>query len=274
MKVIDAIKKDALTLSFEFFPPKTFEDEIELLEVIAQLKQLKPNYVSVTYGALGNTRAGSFDLVVKIKKDFQIEPVAHLTCVAAMQDKIKEQLDELEKNGIENILALRGDRPGEGMGIGNGKVEDFKYAVDLVAFIKKQNPEFCIGVAGYPEKHPEAKDFEEDIKHLKEKVDAGANYIVTQMFFDNQYYFNFVEHCRKAGIKVPIIPGIMPVTNSKQIEKIVEISGVKIPPNFTLGAESTIKQCKELLAAKVKGLHFFVLNRAEPISSILHELKI
>jgi len=286
MKVIQALQKGKSTLSFEFFPPKTREQEARLFEVISQLKDFSPDFVSVTYGALGASRGKSFFWVERIKQDFGIEPLAHLTCVAASKKEMRAQLQELQKMGAENILALRGDPPEEEKGF-VPPADGFRFARELVSFIKQDFPEICLGVAGYPEKHPEATDLEADIRHLKEKVDAGADYVMTQLFFNNKYYFDFVDKCRRVGVKVPIIPGIMPITSLKQIRKMTEICGATIPAGLlekmerfesdraaieNIGVEQAVSQAKELLQAKVPGLHFFVLNRSGPISRILRDL--
>lgn len=278
MKVIDALKKGKPTLSFEFFPPKTKEQEDRLFEVISELKSFHPDFASVTYGAMGTTRAKTFFWVKEIKERFQIEPVAHLTCMAASRSDMRQELDELAEMGVKNILALRGDQP----------VGGFRFAKELVAFIKKYYPQICVGVAGYPEKHPEAPDLGTDIKHLKEKVEAGAEYIITQLFFDNKYFFNFKERCQKQGIKVPIVPGIMPITSLAQIKKMTKICGAAIPPELLkrlekfsgdrsaverIGIEQALSQCEGLLKEKVCGIHFFVLNQSGPISKILGNLK-
>jgi methylenetetrahydrofolate reductase (NADPH) len=285
MKVSEALEKGKPTLSFEFFPPKTAEKEKHLFEVISQLKEFQPDFVSVTYGAMGTTRERTLFWAKEIKGKFKIEPVAHLTCIAATQKNILAELEALDKMGVNNILALRGDPPEEG--VLPRPADGFSYALELVAFIKKYKPSFCIGVAGYPEKHPQAMNFEEDIKHLKEKVAAGAEYIVTQLFFDNRHFFEFKERCQKAGIKVPVIPGIMPITSLKQIKKMTKTCGAIIPAKLLqhleeheadraavaqIGEEQAIAQCRELLKEKVPGIHFFVLNQAEPISKILSDL--
>lgn len=286
MKVIEAFEKNKPTLSFEFFPPKTSGQETQLFEVIGKLKEFNPDFVSVTYGALGTTREKTFFWVEKIKKEFQIEPVAHLTCVASARDDILKQIKYLQSLGVENILALRGDPP-EGEKTFVPPKDGFCYAKELIAFIKKEIPQFCLGAAGYPEGHPQSPSLEKDTQYLKEKIEAGAEFIITQLFFDNRYFFDFLERCDKAGIKVPIIPGIMPITGYRQIKKMTKICGATIPPKLLerlekfagdkkavvkLGIEHAVLQCEELLKAKVPGLHFFVLNQAGPVSSILKEL--
>lgn len=281
MKVTEAFQKSAPALSFEFFPPKTPEQERHLFEVIGKLKVFRPDFVSVTYGAMGKTREKTFFWVKEIKNKFGLEPVAHLTCVAAARDDIARQIDELAGMGIENILALRGDPP-EGTTDFAPPADGFNYAKDLISFIKQHKPGFCLGAAGFPEGRQE-------IAHLQQKVAAGADYIITQLFFDNQLYFDFVASCRAAGITVPIIPGLMPITSYHQIKKMTTMCGATIPKNLLeslearqddpkaiaeLGAEQTVCQARQLLAADVPGLHFFVMNQAEPIASILKELSL
>ncbi len=286
MKVSGALQKGQPTLAFEFFPPKTAEQEARLFEVIAQLKDFNPDYVSVTYGALGTSAGQSFRWVKDIKDKFGIAPVAHLTCVASSREDINTKVKELVNIGVENILALRGDIP-EGLVEKASPADGCRHACELVAFIKELYPFICLGVAGYPEKHPEAPNLESDIKYLKRKVEAGADYIVTQLFFDNGVYFDFVRKCRDAGICVPIIPGIMPITNYKLLRKMTSICGASIPKELLtqleknqddneaikkIGIEHAVRQCQELQDAKVPGLHFFVMNQAGPISEILKQL--
>ncbi|NQT29963.1 MAG: methylenetetrahydrofolate reductase [NAD(P)H] [Candidatus Saganbacteria bacterium] len=283
MRVSEALEKDKPTLSFEFFPPKTADQEEKLFAVISTLKKFNPDFVSVTYGAMGNTREKSFFWVKEIKDRFKLDPVAHLTCVAATKRNIEEQIDELTKMGVLNILALRGDVPQEEKDFvppENG----FHYARDLVAFIKRHKPKICLGVAGCPEGHPAAPSLELDTQYLKEKIDAGADYVITQLFFDNRYYFDFLDRSHKAGIRVPIIPGIMLITSLNQMRKMTEICGATIPPKLLerlekygddkksiakLGVEHAIAQCEELLEAEVPGLHFFVMNKSGPIAEVL-----
>jgi methylenetetrahydrofolate reductase (NADPH) len=286
MKVIDALQKGDPTLSFEFFPPKTPEQEEHLFAVLGQLQNFKPDFVSVTYGALGNTRGRTFQWVKAIKGKYGIEPVAHLTCIAADKKSVASQLDEFDSVGVNNILALRGDVP-EGTTDFTPPADGFSHARDLVAFIKRTQPHFCVGVAGHPEGHCESPSLERDTAFLKEKIEAGADYVITQLFFDNRYYFDFVDRCHKTGIKVPIIPGIMPITSLHQIKKMTGICGATIPDKLLeklekheadrvaiaqIGEEQAIAQCQELLESEVPGIHFFVLNQAEPISKILGQL--
>lgn len=285
MKVIDAINQGGPTLSFEFFPPKTSEQETNLFGVIKKLKTFSPDFVSITYGAMGTTRTNTFTWAERIKKEFKIEPIAHLTLISFAEEKnIEEQLQSLNKIGIENILALRGDPPPNLPNYWKTSPWKNRYAGDLVKLIHSYAPDICLGVAGYPEKHPQATCLDEDILHLKQKIEAGAEYIISQLFFDNQHFFNFLAKCRANGINVPIIPGLMPITSLKQINKFTDTCGATLPSELlkkldkfaqepqaiaAIGQEQAIKQSQELLLAGVEGIHYFVMNQAEPISQIL-----
>ncbi|MFA6431309.1 MAG: methylenetetrahydrofolate reductase [NAD(P)H] [Candidatus Margulisiibacteriota bacterium] len=288
MKVIEALIKDAPALSFEFFPPKTPEQEKNLFDVIGKLKAFNPDFVSITYGAMGTTKDKTIHYAHKIKKEYALAPLMHLTCVAADRHAMEELLSAVAAEGIENILALRGDPP-DGEKDFTPPKDGFKYARDLVSFIKKKYPAMCVGVAGFPEGHPSTRDIEKDILYLKEKVDAGADFVITQLFFDNLFFIKFVEKCRKAGISVPIIPGLMPITSLKQINKMIGICGATIPKELSaeldkykddaeaikkIGEAHTVKQAKELLSAGVSGIHYFVMNQSDPISQILSTLNL
>ncbi|MBI5400172.1 methylenetetrahydrofolate reductase [NAD(P)H] [Candidatus Saganbacteria bacterium] len=286
MKVKDAIKPGETTLSFEFFPPKTAEQESRLFSALDELRIYNPDFASITCGAMGSNRDKTLEWA-RIIKQHGIEPIVHLTCVAETKAKILIQLQEIKRLGIENILALRGDLPKEERGRERHE-EEFKYAAELVAFIKKQAPEFCLGVAGYPEKHPQAASFSDDISYLKSKIDAGADYIITQLFFNNRLFFDFVVKCRQAGITIPIIPGVMIITSLKQIQKMTEMCGANIPDKLlakielagdqaaveAIGVEHAISQCRELLKNKVPGLHFFVMNQSGPVGRVISALRI
>ena len=215
MKISQILNQGQKIFSFEFFPPKTDEGFTQLYQTIENLKPWKPGYVSVTYGAGGSTRSKTIDLVGRIKGQIELESMAHLTCVGHTADEIRDILDLLKEKGIENVLALRGDPPkGEEKFV---KTENgFEFGNELVAFIRK-NYSFCLGVAGYPEGHVECPDKSADLENLKRKVDAGADFIVTQLFFDNRFFIEFLEKARAIGIQVPIIPGIMPILNAKQM---------------------------------------------------------
>ncbi|MFH1576851.1 MAG: methylenetetrahydrofolate reductase [NAD(P)H] [Candidatus Margulisiibacteriota bacterium] len=286
MKVIESLGEGQPTLSFEFFPPKTKEQEEQLFQVIESLLKFYPNFASVTCGALGTNKDKTLYWAKQLQERFQIEPLAHMTCVAATKKEILQQLEEMKALEEMNILALRGDPPA-----GDEKYtppeNGFLNAKELVAYIKSRRMDFCVGVAGYPEGHRESPSLEADIQYLKEKVDAGADYIISQLFFDNRYFFDFLDRCKKAGIKVPIIPGIMPITSFSQVKKITEICGATIPPKLLdklerfsgdneavaqLGIKQAVAQCQELLEADVPGLHFFVMNKSGPISIVLKNL--
>ena len=287
MKVSEAVGGKVPALSFEFFPPKTPEQESDLYATLAQLIQYKPDFVSVTYGAMGNNRERTFYWVREIKEKFFIDPLVHLTCINADKTSISKQLDELDFMGINNILALRGDPPAEAKDF-TPPPDGFSFAKDLIAFIKQKKPEFCVGAAGFPEGHPGAASAAADVQHLKQKVEAGAEFVISQLFFDNRYFFDYVTRCRTEGIYLPIVPGIMPITSLKQVKKMTEICGATVPATLLdkmekhkadkkaieqVGVELAVAQCRELIAAEVPGLHFFVMNQAGPISRILKELR-
>lgn len=279
MKVTDALLRgETPTLSFEFFPPKTVEQEEQLFTTLEKLKIFAPDFVSVTYGAMGTSRERTFLWAERIKHGFGLEPVAHLTCVAATRQSIREQLAELNRIGVRNLLALRGDPPLDQPNF-QPPAEGFRYAKELVSFIKKERPDWCLGVAGFPESSSE--------NFLKEKVEAGAEYIISQLFFDNRHFFSFLGRCRQAGITVPIIAGLMPITSYKQLALFTAKCGASIPDLLReklekyqhdpagirqIGLEQTLAQSKDLLAKGVKGLHFFVMNQSEPIASIIRQL--
>lgn len=282
MKICDKLNVKKRVLSFEFFPPKKVENEHILFETLDELINFNPDFVSITYGAGGSTKDKTLEWTLKIKNDYKLTVMMHLTCITSDKEEIDELLDNLKKNGIENILALRGDIPKDGLNyhISN----DFKYASDLVGFIKKKD--FCIGVAGYPEGHLEAKSIEEDILNLKKKIKAGGDFIITQLFFDNRLFYRYLELLDKNGINTPVLAGIMPITSFAQVDKFRKMCGVYIPEKFisiiadkdddyvfNAGVEYTIKQCEDLLSNGVKGLHFYTLNKSEATKKILNNLK-
>jgi len=286
MKISQLLQKKSPVFSFEFFPPKTAEGEKNLYETIKNLRHLEPAWVSVTYGAGGSTREKTIDLVIRIKHELGIEPMAHLTCVNSQEDEIKGILTKLSKNGIENILALRGDMPLQDNSAKQVH-QSFNYACELIQFIRK-NFDFCIGAAAFPEGHLESKSIDEDTHYLKVKAGAGADFFVTQLFFDNRFYFDLVERANRAGVNKPIIPGIMPITNVEQIDRFTSLCGATIPHDLKQSleeikenpeavAESGIRyateQCRELLDKGVPGIHFYTLNRSPATIAILRELK-
>ncbi len=286
MKISQLLQNKSPLFSFEFFPPKTAEGEKNLYETIKNLRKLEPAFVSVTYGAGGSTREKTVDLVIRIKHELGIEPMAHLTCVGSTEDEIKGILTRLNNNGIENILALRGDLPQQ-ENPAKQVYQSFNYACELIQFIRK-NHDFCIGAAAFPEGHLESKSLEEDTHYLKVKAVAGADFFITQLFFDNRYYFDLVERAERAGVNIPIIPGIMPITNVEQIERFTSLCGTTIPQDLrkrleeirekpesvmNLGIRYATEQCKDLLDKGVPGIHFYTLNRSPATIAILRELR-
>ncbi len=286
MKISEILKQGVHTFSFEFFPPKTDKGFDLLFQTIENLKPWNPGYVSVTYGAGGSTREKTLNLVGRIKNQIGLEGMAHLTCVGHTADEIRDILDRLEEDGIENVLALRGDPPmGEDHFVKtkNG----FGFADELVGFIREKYS-FCLGVAGYPEGHVESPNKKVDLDNLKRKVDAGADFIVTQLFFDNRYFFEFCERARASGIHVPIIPGIMPIINAQQTQRFTKMCGASIPSALMarlnreqddvaavrqIGVEHATAQCDELLKSGVPGIHFYTLNQSKATLAILENLK-
>jgi methylenetetrahydrofolate reductase (NADPH) len=275
--------------SFEFFPPKTDEGERALFQTVEALRPLGPAYVSVTYGAGGSTRAKTVDLVRRLKRESEVEAMAHVTCVGASREEIAAVLDEVAAAGIQNVLALRGDPP-RGQAAFTPHPGGFRYASELVAFIRER-PErwpFCVGAAAYPEGHVETRDLARDLAHLKVKVDAGTDFLVTQLFFENAHYFRFVERARAAGMALPIIPGIMPFTNVEQIERFTAMCGAAIPPALRaamevrredadgareLGVAYASLQCADLLRRGAPGIHFYTLNRSPSTRAIVAALR-
>jgi len=275
--------------SFEFFPPKTDDGVRQLFETVDALRPLAPSYVSVTYGAGGSTRQRTLELVKRLKRETEVEAMAHLTCVGASREELAAVLDELAEAGIQNVLALRGDPP-RGETSFTPHPEGFRYASELVAFIRSR-PErwrFCLGAAAYPEGHVETRDLTADLANLKLKVDAGADFLVTQLFFENAHYFRFAERARAAGIAVPIIPGIMPFTNVDQTERFTAMCGAAIPPPLRaamevrradadsardLGVAYATLQCAELLRRGAPGIHFYTLNRSTSTRAIVAALR-
>lgn len=279
MKIAEFYKKQRHTISFEFFPPKTPEGEKKLFHIVADLKKLAPAFVTVTYGALGNTQANTLRIVGEIKNAIGLEAAAHLTCVAHNREEIERILETLQSKAIDNIVALRGDPP-QGETQFKAPPNGFHYASELVRFIRRHprfGNAFALSVAGYPEGHPECKDKKKDLEHLKQKVDEGADVVVTQLFFDNDFYFGFVERARKIGITVPIVPGIMPVTHGPQIQKFSRMCGAAIPERVCraiarfgedqeaitkFGIDYATEQCSQLLKGGAPGLHFYTLNQS------------
>jgi methylenetetrahydrofolate reductase (NADPH) len=275
--------------SFEFFPPKNPDGERALFETVEALRPLGPAYVSVTYGAGGSTRQKTVELVKRLKRESEVEAMAHVTCVGSSRDEIAAVLDEVAAAGVQNVLALRGDPP-RGQTVFTPHPEGFRYASELVAFVRAspQRWPFCVGAAAYPEGHVECRELSRDLAHLKGKVDAGVDFLVTQLFFDNACYFGFVERARAAGIAVPVIPGIMPFTNVEQIERFTAMCGASIPPPLRaamqarredpdgareLGVAYASLQCADLLRRGAPGIHFYTLNRSPSTRAIVAALR-
>lgn len=278
---------DEPVFSFEFFPPKTPEGEANLYAAIEQLRPLEPAYVSITYGAGGSTRGKTLEIVSRIRDDIGLEAMAHFTCVGVTVEELRATLDEMASLGFDNVLALRGDPPaGEEQWT---KTEGgLEYSAELVRLIREDYG-FSIGAAAFPETHIHASSAEDDLRHLKSKTEAGVDFLITQLFFDNTSYFDFVARARATGIEAPIIPGILPITNLAQLERIASLCGAVIPDGLRrdldaraddpeavteLGVAYATLQCAELLAGGAPGIHFYTLNRSPATRAILSALKL
>ncbi|RKG69737.1 methylenetetrahydrofolate reductase [NAD(P)H] [Corallococcus sp. CA054B] len=287
MKIRNCLNPSKPSFSFEFFPPKTDAGVASLLRTVEELAPLEPGFVSVTYGAGGSTRDRTVDLVTHIKEKTGIEAMAHLTCVGHTRDELRDVLRRLDAAGIENVLLLRGDPP-QGQTTFEPVPGGFRYAEELVRFVREEDFNFCLGGACYPEGHVETVSREDDLKHLKAKVDAGMDFVVTQLFFDNAFYFDFVERARRVGINVPIVPGIMPITNYEQVQRFTRMCGATVPMRLALqmervkdqpdavvqlGVAHATVQCMELLARGVPGIHFYTLNKSPATRMIVGALK-
>jgi len=276
MKVASMFGRGAPVVSFEFFPPKSAEGIDALYHAVETLRACRPSFVSMTYGAGGGTRERTLDLVERAQRELGITTVAHLTCVGSSRQEIGEVLARLAGAGIENLLALRGDPPAGEAGF-RAAPGGFSYAAELVSFIRESRHDFCVGAACYPEGHLETHDIEADLRHLVTKVAAGVDFLVTQLFFDNEDYKAFVRRARAAGIQVPILPGLMPVTNVGQTERFTKMCGARIPQELyrrlrivaddpsavvATGVQWTVDQGRLLLRDGAPGLHFYTLNRS------------
>ena len=285
MKIQDFLKDAQPIFSFEFFPPKTEEGERKLFKTIEELRELNPSFVSVTYGAGGSTRDKTVGWVSRIKNELKIEAMAHLTCIGSSRDELKRILSSLEDHGIENVLALGGDPP-KGVKDFKPHPDGFSHSNDLVEFIRSHY-DFCVGAAAFPERHPKSPSVESDLKYLKVKADAGVDFLITQLFFDNRFYFDFVKQAREIGISVPIIPGIMPITDVAQVERFTSLCGATIPQHLRdalheikndpesvmeLGVRHATQQCLELLENGAPGIHFYTLNKSPATREIFKRL--
>jgi methylenetetrahydrofolate reductase (NADPH) len=286
MHISNIFKENSIAFSFELFPPKSEEASEQLFATISDLSPLELAYVSVTYGAGGSTRDLTHDLVVRIQQETELTVVSHLTCVGSARDEISSILDTYSASGIENILALRGDPP-RGNGTFKPVAGGFSYAAELVSFIKKQYPQMGIGVAGYPEGHPETPNRLLEMDYLKAKVDAGADYVCTQLFFDNNEFYDFCERCELAGIRVPIVAGVAPVTSYKLMIRMAEVSaGTRFPARLIkamrraeneeyeskVGIHWATEQVRDLIDHNVQGVHLYTLNKSNATRQIYDSL--
>ncbi|MFY1825444.1 methylenetetrahydrofolate reductase [NAD(P)H] [Myxococcus fulvus] len=287
MKIRNRLNPSNPCFSFEFFPPKTDEGVANLLRTLEDLAPLEPGFVSVTYGAGGSTRDRTLELVTRIKQQTGIEAMAHLTCVGHTQEELRDVLQRLADAKLDNVLVLRGDPP-QGQTAFQATEGGFSYASELVRFIREEDFNFCLGGACYPEGHVETASRDDDLRHLKAKVDAGLDFVVTQLFFDNAFYFDFVERARRAGINIPIVPGIMPITNYEQVQRFTRMCGATVPMRLglqlervkdqpealvQLGVAHATVQCMELLSRGVPGIHFYTLNKSPATRMIVSALR-
>jgi len=286
MRIAELYEGGRPVFSFEFFPPRTEAGVQQLFRTLDDLRRLEPDFVSVTYPLDRSRRHLTIEIVSRIRSEIGIEAMAHLTCVNASRDELREVLTWLETEGIENVLALRGDPPSEDE-TAIPREDWFPHASDLAGYIK-QHFEFCIGGAAHPEKHPEASDFESDLENLRRKVQAGCEFLITQLFFTNDDYFKLVDHARTIGIDAPIVPGIMPVTSVPGIKRMAKLNGSRLPSDFlaelervqdderaveALGVAHARSQCQELLEKGAPGIHFYTLNRSPATREVLSYLR-
>ena len=282
MKIIDLLNEDKVTLSFEVFPPKTSSKYENVLKASEKIASLNPSFMSVTYGAGGGTSAHTVALAKDIHEKYDVEVMAHLTCVSSTREHVESMVEQFKENGIENIMALRGDIPKDGQ-VG----EDYQYACQLIKELKEKG-DFCIGAACYPEGHVESPSIKEDIQHLKEKVEAGADFLTTQMLFDNNVFYNFLYKIKEAGINVPVVAGIMPITNAKQVSRAVQMSGTSIIPyHFKMMVDAfgdnpeimkqagiiyASEQIIDLIANGVKHIHVYTMNKPDIAEGIMNNI--
>jgi methylenetetrahydrofolate reductase (NADPH) len=286
MHIAEILQSNPISFSFEFFPPRDASASEQLFGAISELNTLKPAYVSVTYGAGGSTRELTHSLVRRISRETELTVVSHLTCIGSSREEIGMLLDVYQAEGIRNIMALRGDPP-KGVGRFEPHPDGFAHATELVAFIKSRYPGMGIGVAGYPEGHPETPNRLTEIEYLKQKVDAGADYICTQLFFDNRDFYDFRERCELAGITVPILAGIMPITSLKGMKRMADLaSGTRCPARLLralaraednahvekVGIHWATEQVRDLIDNGVRGIHFYTLNRSNATLRIYDSL--
>ena len=286
MKIIEELRKETPTLSFEVFPPKTDTAFENVRAAVEEIAKLQPSFMSVTYGAGGGTSRYTLDIAKKIRDEYGVPSLAHLPCVSSTKETVAERIRDLKAAGIENIMALRGDLTPELVGADRSGWP-YRNAVDLIRELKESGADFCIGGACYPEVHPESANQKEDIQHLKEKVEAGCDFLTTQMFFDNNLLYNFLYKIREAGITVPVVPGIMPITNAKQVERAIQMSGSFMPQRFKAlvdkfgsdpaammqaGIAYATDQIIDLYANGVNHIHVYTMNKPEVAAKIQSKL--
>ena len=286
MKLSKLLQSEKLTLSFEVFPPKTDTAFASVEAATEEIAKLKPAFMSVTYGAGGGTSKYTLDIARGIKERYGVPTLAHLTCVSSTRETVLERIGDMKRVGIENVMALRGDIPAD-MKDQDRSRWHYRHAVELVRELKESGADFCIGGACYPEIHPESADQREDIRYLKEKVDAGCDFLTTQMFFDNNLLYNFLYKIREAGITVPVIPGVMPITNGKQVERAVNLSGSFVPQRFKAlvdkfgndaaamkqaGIAYATDQIIDLFANGIRNVHVYSMNKPDVAAAIWNNL--
>ena len=289
MKIVDLFEQPGNRLSFEVFPPKTDDKYDSVQHATEQIAKLHPAFMSVTYGAGGGTSKYTLDIASKIKDEYGVPSLAHLTCVSSTKETVVERIQDMKEAGVENVMALRGDLTPDMEGADRSKWA-YRHAVELIRDIKELAPDLCIGAACYPEVHPESANQKEDILHLKEKVDAGADFLTTQMVFDNNLFYNFLYKIREAGITVPVLPGIMPITNANQVERAIKLSGSFMPQRFKsivdafgdnpkamkqAGIAYATDQIIDLYANGIRFVHVYSMNKpsvAEAISNNLSDI--
>ena len=286
MRIGDIYQHDRFGLSVEIFPPKTSDGDAALLETLSDLAPFEPAFVSCTYGAGGSTRGRTLDWCRTIRDRFGLSATAHFTCVGSSRAELLNWLTDAQAAGVENIMALRGDAPA-GDTTFRPAPDGLRYAADLVALIREQHGDFGIGVAGYPEKHPEADTHAIDLENLKAKVDRGADAVFTQLFFANDHFYRFRDAAQAAGIKLPLVPGVMPITSFDRIKRITALCGAQFPDalaarleavkddkdaQFEIGVDYAVEQCRSLIKSGVPGLHFYVLNKSSACQRIFEAL--
>ena len=286
MKISEILKSEELTISFEVFPPKTEYAFDSIKAATEEIASLKPAFMSVTYGAGGGTSKYTVEIAKNIEKSYGVPTLAHLTCVSSTRAAVRDRIRDMKDAGISNVMALRGDIPADMLGDDRTKW-DYNHAIELVRELRESGGDFCIGGACYPEVHPESRNADEDIKHLLEKVNAGCDFLTTQMFFDNELFYAFLERARRAGINVPIIPGIMPITRANQIERAIKLSGSYMPRRFIslvdkfgsnpaamtqAGIAYATDQIIDLFANGITNVHVYSMNNPRVASAILSNL--